>query len=245
MTYILDSRESNPIFRQMADEEGWQTARLTLSRYAILPDGVPDLDAGDFTNSEMDGIVEFKAFGDFVGSTTGAGVHHLHEQAAKCYSTGLPFAIVIYGSRWLFKKESGTGDSLVLQGLLKLTSIASNYKATVVFCDNEEEAIKVAKTFISKCRELPRRMPVYNLLKSAKDTTKAVLCGFEGIGEKTAAAILKTWTLREFFTSIFDAADLTGSVEGAAESIAGATPGLGKASALRIVKALLGPTGGD
>ena len=242
MTYILDSRESNPAFLAMAVEEGWQNARLTLSRYVILPAGVPDLDAGDFTNSEMDGIVEFKAFSDFVGSTTGAGVHHLHEQAAKCYSTGLPFAIVIYGSRWLFKRESGTGDALVLQALLKLTSIASNYKVTVVFCDNEEEAIKIAKTFLAKCRELPRRMPVYNLLKTAKDTTKAVLCGFEGIGEKTATAILKTWTIRAFFTRIFDALDITGSPEGAADTIAKATPGLGKASALRIIKALEGPT---
>lgn len=239
MEFILDSRESNPIFLKVAADLKYRRERLVLSKYIILPPGVPDLDAGDFTNSDFDGIVEFKTFGDFINSTTGDGVHHLHEQAAKLYSTGLPFAIIVYGSRWLFKKESGVGDGLILQGLQKLTSIASNYKATVVFCENEEEALLIATTFIRKCRELPRRMPVYNLLKGKADAPVAMLCGVPGVGQTTALKILEAWTFREFLERLFETHDLTSDLAATGESLAAATPGVGKAVMQRIASAIL------
>jgi ERCC4-type nuclease len=237
--WILDTRESNPVFVEMADNEGWVRKRLVLSDFIHLTDGVEDMDVADYTNENADGLVEFKTFGDLINSTTGDGVHHLHEQIVKMYATGLPLAVVVYGSRWLFQKQSKVSDEVVLRGIQKATSLAAVYHVTLIMeLKDENEAIEAAKTFIRKCVELPQRLPVYNLLKKSEDEGLAMLCGINKIGPKTADACLTKWeTPAEFFHRIWLAVDKVGEVLGA-ESIHDETPGLGNANAKRIVAAL-------
>lgn len=248
--FILDTREKNQKLLELVDDENttlyinnkepaWTKKRLTLSFFVKLPEGTKDRDCGDVTNENGDGIVELKEFGDLINSTTGDGVHHLHEQSVKMHSTGIPFAIIIYGSRTVFQKRSGVSDSTVVSGLQKLASIACNYKVTVIQVKDEREALDVSKTFIRKCRELPRRMPVYNLLKNTTDEAIASLCGFETIGEKNARVILEKWgSLYHFYQQVFKGLDSVG-LSLTVESICDQTPGLGPAHARKILEGLV------
>jgi len=237
--WVLDTRESNSVFKEIAESEGWVRKRLVLSDFVPLEDEVEETDVGDFTNENADGIVEFKTFGDLINSTTGDGVYHLHEQIVKMYATGLPMAVVVYGSRWLFQKQSGVSDEVILRGIQKATALAAVYHVTLIMeLKDDKEAIEAAKTFIRKCVELPSRLPVYNLLKKSEDEGLAMLCGINKIGPKTADACLKKWkTPAEFFHRIYIGVDKLGEVLGA-ESIHHETEGLGNVNAKRIVAAL-------
>lgn len=236
--WVLDTREKNAVFLGMASDEEFIKKRLTLSFFIPLKPGMKDMDAGDFSNENADGMVEFKSYADMIGSTTGDGVHHLEEQVIKMYASGMPFAVIVYGTRWLFKKQSNVSDEFILQGLQKLMKLSAVYKFSVCFVENEKEALETAKTFLRKCRELPRRMPVYNLLKQTHDEPVAMLCGVEGIGEKTGISIMEKWgTLTAFMERLIDQIKYIG-IEGAAESIADETPGLGVANAKKIIRAI-------
>jgi len=235
--YILDSRESNPIFLERKDQEGWEYEAIRGSRFVILPEHIDDFDVFDFTNDNGDGGVEFKTFGDLINSTTGVGVYHLHEQCVKAFVTGLPTMVCVYGNRWVYQKQSGTGDALILSGLQKLVQIASNYNTTVIFVKDEHEAIEVSKTFLRKCRELPRKMPVYNLLKSKEEEPVAMLCGIKKIGPKNGTSIVEKWgSLRLFFEEISKLLKRKGHFE-VSQIMAKKTPGVGPVNMERVIMA--------
>lgn len=205
--FVLDSRETNKVFMEYMDEENWEYKRLTLSDYIILNEDQEDLDCGDMSNQERDGIVEFKSFGDMVGSTTGDGVYHLQEQVTKMFATGLPNAVVIYGSRYIFQKKATVGNELILAAIQKLTSIATVFDTKIIpYAYSEQEAIEAAKTFLRKAPEMPRRMPIYNLFKNREDTPVAMLCGIPKVGPVVANAILDHYgSLYAFYKEVEEA----------------------------------------
>jgi len=173
------------------DPVNWKRKALKLAFFIILKPKVPNLDVADMTNENADGLVEFKSYGDFVGSTTGKESHRLEEQAIKMYSTGIPSAIVIYGDRLAYQMVSGVDDSLIMQAHQKLMTIQAVFKIPVHQVKNPSEAIEVAKTFIRHCNQYPRRLPIYSLLK--REGPLAVLVGYELVAEKTASKIWQAW----------------------------------------------------
>jgi ERCC4-type nuclease len=198
--WVLDSRERNKKFKKFLDPNEYIVKQLTLSHFVVLPAGKEDLDCGDFTNENGDGIIEFKEFGDFVGSTTRQGVYHLREQVIKMYATGIPFIVIVYGSRFAFQAKSGCSDGLILDALQEAASICSTYRCALIFVKDLKEALEVAKTFIRKAPGKPRRMPVYNLFKKSEESSVAVICGFTGWAEKKARVLMKSYkSLRNFF----------------------------------------------
>jgi hypothetical protein len=119
------------------------------------------------------------------------------------YTTGIPSAIVIYGSRFAFENESRVDQKLILQAHQKLMTIQAVYKIPVHFIENPSEAIEVSKTFIRQCNGFPRRLPIYSLLK--REGPIAVLVGYNQVGETTAWKIYKAWhSLDNFFKFIHD-----------------------------------------
>jgi ERCC4-type nuclease len=209
-----------------------------MSDFVPIPNDVEDLDVVDFTNENADGMVEFKSFSDLMGSTTGNGVYHLHEQAVKMYATGIPAAIIVYGNRTAFQKRSNVADEFILRGLQKALSVIATYKIAFIMAKDENEAIELAKTFIRNCVKLPTRLPVYNFVKRTRDEGRAVLCGFTKIGPKTADNILKKWrTLFAFFSNFFDLVRKVGKDKAPIE-MHKRTSGLGNVSARRILEGL-------
>jgi len=192
--WVLDTRETNPVFLAMVKVENWITKPLKLSDFIPLPSTQPDMDVADFTNENADGLVELKTFADLIGSTTGANVHHLEEQVIKMKATGLPMAVIVYGSREAYQLESGVSDEVVLSGLQKLTSLASIFHVTVIQnLNNEHEAIEAAKTFIRHCNQLPYALPALHLLKRGGCRAVGFYVGIDLIGEKTAKIISAAW----------------------------------------------------
>jgi ERCC4-type nuclease len=240
--YIMDSREKNKTFHDIAekeDEDGvciWSTERLTTAYFMPILEGVYEIDCGDMTNGAREGIVEFKEFGDMVGSTTRDGVYHLEEQCCKMYSTGLPASVIVHGSRQVFQRKSKVGDELILDAYQKLVTILSVYKITCVRVDTPEEAIEVAKTFLRKCRELPRRMPIYNLFKKTEDYAIAVLCGYLDIGPVVASNILIEYGSHDVFFSTLHELLEKHSPKKAAKIISKNVDKFGEKKAMKIIE---------
>lgn len=224
-TIILDSREKNKILVQHALDNNWQIKRLVLSHFIPLKDPktaivYPEMDCGDITNLNHDGIIELKSYSDFVNSTTGGGVtkkrklneitkkyywtwnenkgqYHLREQVIKMYSTGIPFAVFIHGSRWQFQKISGVSDELITRAKRKIMSLQARYKFTIEYPENIHELIELVMTFLKVAFESPRKWPIYNLFKGVEDTPVAMLCGMPGFGPEISRAISRYKTLAE------------------------------------------------
>lgn len=238
--WIMDSRESNPVFigTVKGNSNIWEVKALRMSRFICLPPGTHDYDVADMTNENADGLVEFKSWADLIGSLTGENSYHLEEQVIKMYATGIPSLIVVYGSRFAFQNESNVTSELILQGLRKLVVLQGVYRVPAIFVDSEEEAIEIAKSFIRHCNELPRRMPVYNLLKYQGPV--AVLVGFFKIGEKTAKLILKKWKrLKDFFDFLGEKSKNNETKEFIAEQLHKKTPSLRKDQSLSIATTYL------
>ena len=118
------------------------------------------------------------------------GLYHLWKQVIKMYSTGLPWCIIVYGSRYIFQKKSGVSDELVLQAILKLVAICTIYNGQVyTSIKNEHEAVESIRTFLKKSPEMPRRWPIYNLFKRVEEDQVAMHCGITGFGIEIPRAI--------------------------------------------------------
>jgi len=234
--WVLDSREGrNEVFMGYAKKQNelavlagkkpnWRVGRLTLSHFVHLVEGVKDLDCADMSNENADGMVTFKSFGDLIGSTTGDNSHHFEEEVIKMYATGIPACLVIWGSRFAYQSTSNVTDELILSGLQKCATIQAAYKIPAIWVENAGEAIECGKSFIRHCNELPRRLPVYCLIK--REGEVAVLVGYELIGEKTARLILAAWrSLVHLFKFIIDYMD-TNTEDEIAQGMKDYTPGL-------------------
>jgi len=194
--WILDTREKVSKFQEEIPKEEWERnwtkERLVLSKFMILRDEDEDMDCADMTDEDANGLIEFKTFADLVGSCTGDNVNHLLEQTIKMYATGIPYCIIVYGYRHDYQMKSGVSDEYVLSALQKLTSIQAVLKVSIVYSVKDvKEAIEVGKTFLRKARELPRRMPIYNLFKQVEDIPVAMLCGIPHIGPVNGSAIVE------------------------------------------------------
>lgn len=238
--WVMDSREGpgklDPVFLNMAKDNGWVIKPLRLSSFIPLPKNQPDLDCGDFTNENGDGIVEFKSFADYVGSTTGDGVNHMEEQAIKMHATGLPRAVICYGSRDAFQLESGVSDDLILSGLQKGVSVCSIFKIAQTFVKNENEAIETAKTFIRHCNRLPYALPALHLLKRGGCRAVGFYVGIDLIGEKTAKVLAAAWSCpAELGKFILDELPKALSIERVATMVKDKTPGLRIDQAISVV----------
>lgn len=227
--WVLDSREGrNHVFvdetKTESEKDKWLIKRLTLSHFIILKEGVKDLDCADMTNENADGIVTFKSFEDLIGSTTGDTSHHFEEEVIKIYGTGIPACLIIWGSRFAFQAKSGVTDEYILTGLQKCVVIQAVYKIPAIWVESAKEAIECGKSFIRHCNQLPRRLPVYCLLKSESEI--GVLVGFNKIGEKTARLIKRKWKALVFlFKFIIERGTIMTAIENAIELKAN-TPGL-------------------
>jgi hypothetical protein len=79
-TKFLDASETNVKLLEAAEANGWVTDQhLTLDRYIYLEDpetGVcyPNWKCSDITDSNINGLIELKSWGDAVSSLTGGGV---------------------------------------------------------------------------------------------------------------------------------------------------------------------------
>jgi hypothetical protein len=194
--WVLDSREGrNEVFvgetKKESEKDKWLIKRLKLSHFIVLRDGVKDLDCADMTNENADGIVTFKSFEDLIGSTTGDNSHHFEEEVIKIWGTGFPACLIIWGSRFAYQAASGVSDELILSGLQKCATIQAVFKIPAIWVESANEAMECGKSFIRHCNQLPRRLPVYCVLK--QDQMLAVLVGFNKIGEKTAKLIKRKW----------------------------------------------------
>jgi ERCC4-type nuclease len=200
MNWVMDTREKNAVFMSYTRGNDWSKKRLVLTDFMRLPSGLIDLDCGDMTCHLFWGIVEFKSFGDMVGSTTREGVYHLEEQACKMFSTGRPFAIIVYGNRRDFQQKSGVSDELILDAYQKFITVCAVYGATASHVESPHDAVETAKTYLRKCLELPRRMPVYNKFKKLQDWAVASLCGYPDIGAVIGSNIITAYgSLRNFY----------------------------------------------
>jgi hypothetical protein len=176
--YTLDSRESNQHFCTEALTGQWERIPMKLSTFIILDDDQEDMDCGDLTNENRDGIVEFKEFGDFVSScipdknTPKKKRWRLHKQVRTMQSTGFPYAVIIYGSEWVYLKKSSVSYKKVRQSKQHLSSLMADprYSFTVYWCKDEGEALEDAISFLDKkCRRLPRGWPSRDLLPQVRE----------------------------------------------------------------------------
>jgi hypothetical protein len=181
--YTLDSRESNQHFCTEALTGQWERTQMKLSTFIILDDDQEDMDCGDFTNENRDGIVEFKEFGDFVNSTINS--KHLWEQVIKMYSTGFPFCVIVYGNEYAFLKRSSVSATTVRRAKQKLFTMSSDYKFPVKYSANEKDALEDAITWLEKCRRLPRGWPSRDLLPHPNEVL------FKGWGYSKVARFFK------------------------------------------------------
>ncbi len=192
-TWVHDTREKNAWLLRFGEAEGWTRARLTLGYFKVVGDGEKDFDCGDFTNENGDGIVEFKEIGDFVG-TFGKGGMRGTEQVVKLASTGIPVAVIVHGSEYVFMKRSRVNSHAITNAKQKALSLSARYHVPFAWARDPAEAVELAKTFIRKAPEMPRGMPVWNEWKPRKeDTPLAMLCGIPGIGPEQARRVLQVY----------------------------------------------------
>jgi len=222
-TLILDTRESNKYLIDYTEINDWEREVLKLSKYIYLEDPetgykYPDWDCGDITNSNIDGIIELKSFGDAVNSLSGGGVtkkavyneqegkwawtwmvnegrYHLQNQVIKMEATGLPYMVIIYGERYIYQKKSGVSDELIIQAMRKLTRLQGKFRFGLMFCKEEMEAMMHAETFLIDAEAMPRRYVNYNLFKGIEDEPVNALCGFTGFGPEIARTIISKYNL--------------------------------------------------
>lgn len=249
--WILDSREKkssdlgkiNIVAIAKKEEEQkpgtWIIGKpLRLSTFIHLPSNQPDLDCGDMTNENADGIVEFKSYSDLIGSTTGSGEEgiHLSNQLIKMHSTGIPRAVIVYGSREVFQLVSNVSDDVILSGLRKATVSCAIFKATMTFVKDENEAIETAKSFIRHCNELPYNLPALHLLKRGGSRAVGMYVGIDLIGEKTAKLLHPAWKCPAFLSKfILEEFIKTLSIARVAAMVKEKTPGLRIDQATTIV----------
>lgn len=192
-TWVHDTREKNAWMLRFGEGDGWKKARLTLKFFNVVKEGEQDFDCGDFTNENGDGIVEFKEIGDFVG-TFGKGGMRGTEQIVKLASTGIPVAVIVHGSEYVFMKRSKVNGYTITNAKQKALSLSARYNVPFMFARDPAEAVELAKTFIRKAREYPERMPVWNEWKPRReDIPVAMLCGIPGIGPVEARRVLKIY----------------------------------------------------
>lgn len=117
------------------------------------------------------------------------GLYHLFKQIIKMYSTGLPWCIIIHGSRYWFQQKSGVSSGLILSALQRLSKLCAIYRGTVIQVDDEHEAFECMKSFLRGTIETPRRWPIYNLFKKIEHDQIAMHCGITGFDIATARAI--------------------------------------------------------
>lgn len=193
--YSLDTKEQNLVFREIAIAEGWTLEHLSLSTYNVLPDGVADLDCGDMTDDNRQGIVEFKSFADFVNTYTEQGGARAQEQVIKMQATGLPFCVIIHGSAisWIDSMRGILDDPAVVmqQAWYKIFRLCYEYKFGYLHAPGPVEAVVAAKSFLEKCVLQPRGWPHYNYLRQSADVPEAILQQIPNIGRATASGVLE------------------------------------------------------
>ena len=192
--WVYDTREKNAWLVIHATAEGWQRARLTLSFFKVVGDGEDDFDCADFTNTNGDGMVEFKDIGDFVG-TFGRGGMRGTEQIVKMTATGIPACVVVHGNEAKFRQRAGAiGEKSITNAKQKALSLSARYHVPFMFAVDPAEAVEIAKTFVRKAREFPRGMPVWNEWKPKRtDVPVAMLCGIPDIGPEQARRVLSAY----------------------------------------------------
>jgi len=178
--YKLDVHdvEGRSAIRAIADAENeenpgtWEFTELRFSHFFVLPEGLPDMQVADMTNGNGDGIIEFKSKFDFVGSfyNDGNGL----AETLKCMTPGQPAVLIIYDkpgqSDYLYCKKVPNGELHLEAARLELLSTQArahhiNRGFSVTFVASPEEAVRAAKSFLRKCRLLPKRFPMPSLVK--------------------------------------------------------------------------------
>jgi len=181
--YVVDTKEKNERLVQHAKDNGWLLKSLHFSDYIHVPDGEDDLECGDMTNENRDGIVEFKQIGDLVGSTIGST--HLWEQVKKMMVTGLPFAVICYGNEYQFLKRSGVNPIMLVRAKQELFSLQMDFRFPAIILDTWQEAIQTATSYLGKCTRKPRGFPNFNHLSGKDEIPVAMGSGIPKIGPKT------------------------------------------------------------
>jgi len=243
-TWWLDSREKNKKFLQYQVDEEWRYEAIRASKIFILDEGDEDADIADFTNTEVDGLVEFKSLADGVGSLAGDGVEHLEEQCIRLHATGIPSAVIIYGDIWTFMRISRTNLEFMLSAMLKAMAITTIFHVPIGWALNEEMAIEEAKTFIRHCEEYPRRLPLTNKFKRThKEHAVISVAGFKSIGPTLAINFLKGFgCIHDFHLKLEELrSDWEGvvDIEPAAAVLAGYVEKIGPAKMKSIMKSVL------